>query len=104
MKKFALAMGGFVLMCACGGGGGVGGGGGGTPPPPALSVIVFPSSQTNVDPGQAVKFTATVDNDSSAKGVTWSVSATGLTGTACGSFTNMTTTAATFNAPSSVSA
>jgi hypothetical protein len=61
-------------------------------------------AQTDIDAGQAVKFTATVENDSSAKGVTWSCTATGFTGAACGTFTNATTSGATYNAPSSVSA
>jgi hypothetical protein len=61
-------------------------------------------TQTNIDQGQTVKFTATVENDSSAKGVTWSASGTGITGAACGTFTAATTTTATYNAPSPVSA
>ena len=51
-----------------------------------------------------MKFAATVENDSSAKGVTWSASGAGCTGTACGTFTNTTTTTATYDAPTSVSA
>jgi hypothetical protein len=47
---------------------------------------------------------AAVENDTSAKGVTWSCSAAGLTGTACGTFINATTSEATYNAPRSVSA
>lgn len=99
MKKLGLAIGGLLVMCACGGGGG-----GGTPAPPPIYVAISPSTQSDIDPGQTVKFTATVENDSSAKGVTWSVSATGLSGAACGTFTNTTTSAATFNAPASVAA
>jgi hypothetical protein len=53
---------------------------------------------------QTVNFTATVANDSGGKGVTWSVSGTGCSGSACGNFTNTTATTATYNAPSSVSA
>ncbi len=102
MKKLWLAICGLVVTCACGGGGG--GGGGGTPTPPALYVSISPSTQTNIDQGQTVKFTATVENDSSGKGVIWSASGTGVTGTACGTFTNTTTSTATYNAPSSVSA
>jgi hypothetical protein len=59
---------------------------------------------TDIDQGQTVKFTATVENDSTSKGVTWSASGTGVTGSACGTFTNITTTSATYNAPSSASA
>lgn len=95
MKQLCLTVCGLVVICACGGGGG------GTPAPPALYVVISPSTQTNIDPEQTVKFTATVANDSSAKGVTWSVSAAGVTGSACGGFTNSTTAAATYNAPAS---
>jgi hypothetical protein len=104
MKRLLLAIGGLVVICGCGGGGG--GGGGYTPPasPPAIFVSISPAAQTNIDQGQTVKFSATVENDSASKGVTWSCSASGLTGTACGSFSNTTTTSATYNAPSSVSA
>jgi len=102
-RKLLLAICGLVVMCACGGGGG-GGGGGVPPPPPAISVSISPSAETHIDQGQTVKFTATLENDSSAKGVTWSASGTGVTGTACGTFTNTTTTAATYNAPASASA
>ena len=72
--------------------------------PPTIYVSISPSTQTNIDQGQTVKFTATVENDSSTKGVTWSASGAGITGTACGTFTNTTTTSATYNAPASVSA
>ncbi len=72
--------------------------------PPTIYVSISPSTQTNIDQGQTVKFTATVENDSSTKGVTWSASAVGITGTACGTFTSATTISATYNAPATVSA
>jgi len=103
MNKLWLVIGALAVTCACGGGGG-GGGGGGTPTPPALYVSISPSTQTGVDQGQTVKFTASVENDSSNAGVSWSVSGTGVTGAACGTLTNTTTSAATYNAPSPVSA
>jgi hypothetical protein len=98
MKKLALLFAILGLMCGCGGGGG-----GGTPTPPTISVSLAPAGQTTIDQGQTVNFTATVANDSGSKGVTWSVSGTGCTGDACGTLTNTTTTAATYNAPASVS-
>ncbi|MGA2986911.1 MAG: putative Ig domain-containing protein [Terriglobia bacterium] len=103
MRKLVLVIGGLIIMCACGGGSSGGGGGGGTPTPPAIYVSISPSTQTNIDQGQAVKFTATVGNDSSDKGAAWSCSGTGVTGATCGTFTGTTTTAATYNAPASVS-
>ncbi len=103
MKRMLLALAGLAVTCACGGGGG--GGGGSTPPAsPTVLVTISPSAQTDIDQGQAVKFTASVENDSSGKGVTWSASSTGVSGAACGTFTNTTATAATYNAPSAVSA
>ncbi len=102
MKKLLLAICGLVVMCGCGGGGG----GGGSEPPAAIPIVVSisPATQTNIDQGQTVKFTATLANDTSGKGVTWSASGTGVTGAACGTFSGTTATATTFNAPSPISA
>ena len=101
MKKLGLVVCGLVVMSACGGGGG---GGGGNYTPPALVVVISPSTQTSIDAGQTVKFTATVQNDSSGRGVTWSVSAAGVTGAAGGTISSATTTSATYNAPAAVAA
>jgi hypothetical protein len=65
---------------------------------------VTPSQSTNVDQGQTLAFAATVNNDSANKGVTWAVSGTTCTGAACGTFTNSSSLATTYNAPASVSA
>jgi hypothetical protein len=100
MRHLLTVICGLLVMSACGGGGG----GGSTPAPPVISVSISPSTQSNIDQGQSVKFSATVENDSSAKGVTWSASGTGLTGTAAGTFTSTTTSTATYNAPSPVAA
>ncbi len=103
VRRLVFAICGVAGLCACGGGGG--GGGTYTPAnPPAVVVSISPSAQSNIDAGQALKFTATVENDASGEGVTWSASATGLTGAACGTLTNATSSAATYNAPASVSA
>ena len=75
MKKLVLILSILGLMCGCGGGGG-----GGQSTPPAISVSLAPATQTTIDQGQTLNFTATVANDSSSKGVTWSVSGTGCTG------------------------
>ena len=103
MRKLLLAICGLAVLSACGGGSG---GGGGTSPPTGTLVVyvsMSPSGQTNIDQGQTVNFSATVMNDTSNKGVTWSVSGAGVTGSACGTFSNTTTTSATYNAPASVS-
>ena len=106
MKRLLIVVCGLMVIVACGGGSGGGAGGGAPAPagPIVISVSISPSAQTNIDAGQSAKFTATVENDTSAEGVTWSCSGAGLTGSACGTFTGTTTSAATYNAPSSVSA
>jgi hypothetical protein len=101
MKGLLLALCGCVVVCACGGGGG---GGGASSAVPALYVSISPSAQTSVDEGQSVQFTAAVENDSSGSGVTWKISGAGSTATTAGVLTNVTTTTATYNALSAVSA
>ncbi|HXM93470.1 MAG TPA: putative Ig domain-containing protein [Candidatus Dormibacteraeota bacterium] len=75
----------------------------GSSAPPPISVAVSPSSTQTIDQGQTVNVTATVTNDSTNAGVTWSVSGTGCSGVACGTLTSATTTAVTYNAPATVS-
>jgi len=98
MKRLVLILSALFLLCSCGSEGEK------TSTPPAISVLLAPATQTNIDMTQTVNFTATVANDSSGKGVTWSVSGTACSGSACGNFTNTTATTATYNGPSSVSA
>ena len=54
MKKLLLAICGVIVLSACGGGGATT-----AVAPPAISVSISPSTQTNIDQGQTVKFTAT---------------------------------------------
>ncbi|MGO8786324.1 MAG: beta strand repeat-containing protein [Terriglobia bacterium] len=96
MKRYVLILSGLLFLCGCGGGKSS------TPTALAISVSVTPSTQSTIDQGQTVAYTATVANDSSSKGVTWSMSGTGCSGTACGTFTNTSATAATYNAPTTV--
>jgi hypothetical protein len=68
---------------------------------PPISVVVTPPS-TTVQVSQMAGFTASLQNDSSNKGVVWSLISAGCSGAACGTLTNVTATSATYNAPSSV--
>ena len=67
------------IMTACGGGSmsSVG------RSPAPLSVSISPTS-ANVPTSQTRMFTANVQNDTTNKGVTWSLSGNGCTGIACG--------------------
>jgi len=72
------------------------------PPPTPTSVTISPTS-ASVPAGTGTKnFTATVMNDYLSRGVTWALSGTGCSGAACGSLSNMTSSAVIYNAPASV--
>jgi len=75
----------------------VGCGGGGTPSGVPITVTISPTIAT-INPSGFVNFTASVANDTSNKGVTWSVSPSNV-----GTLSNMTPTSATYTAPASVS-
>lgn len=60
-----------------------------------ISVSLSPSSAQTIDQGQTLSITASVANDSASKGVTWAVNGGGT-------LSNQTATAATYNAPASV--
>jgi hypothetical protein len=99
-QQFASAFG-LCILCpflfvlsGCGGGGG---GTSNTPPPP-ISVNVI-ATNTSIDQGQMTTVKATVANDSSNKGVTWSVTCSAAP---CGSVSPQSTasgTATTYTAP-----
>src|SRR6266513_4901807 len=61
-----------------------------------VSVTLDPSTTQIIQQGQNLKISATVGNDSSGKGLSWSLSGPG-------SFANQTATSVTYNAPGSVS-
>src|SRR5271163_2650306 len=69
--------------------------------PPPISVSVSPAT-TSVRVSQSAPFTATLQNDSQNKGVTWTLSGVGCSGATCGSLSNVTTTSVTYTAPASV--
>jgi hypothetical protein len=80
------------------------GGGGSTPVTPVITVTLSPGTPQTINAGQTVNFTATVTNDPAVAGVMFGVAGTGCTGAACGTFTNVTKTTATYNAPLAVTA
>ena len=69
--------------------------------PPPISVSINPTSNS-VQVSTSANFTASVQNDSQNKGVTWSLSGAGCSGATCGTLTNVTATSATYTAPASV--
>jgi hypothetical protein len=64
-----------------------------------ISVSVAPTT-ASVTTGQTQNFNATVSNDPANKGVTWSLSGGGCSGTTCGALTNTPSTGVTYTAPS----
>jgi hypothetical protein len=92
MKKLALALSIMVLMGGCHGYV--------TAP---IAVTIAPALPPNIDQGQTLQFTASLIGDTNHQGVTWSVTGPGCAGQACGTFSNVTSTSATYYAPASVS-
>src|SRR6267378_41507 len=66
-----------------------------TPPPPAISISFTGSNSQTISQGQSVTLTVTVSNDSSGKGVTWSLSGQGALSKQSG-------TSVQYDAPTSV--
>jgi hypothetical protein len=64
----------------------------------AISVSISPK-RGGLALAQALPLTATLQNDTAHKGVTWSASGSSCSASACGTFTNVTTTSATYVAP-----
>lgn len=92
MKKLVLALSILVWMCGCS-----------TPPTVIVVVTVSPITPINIDQGQTQAFVAGLPGDSSGKGVVWTATGPGCSGSTCGSFTDVTSTSATYVAPASVS-
>ncbi len=63
---------------------------------PAITITLTPSAPQTIDQGQAVSIGAALTNDSSRKGVTWSLSGVGT-------LANQTTTFVTYQAPATLS-
>lgn len=68
---------------------------------PTIAVSVGPAS-ASVQISASRVFTATVQNDSQNKGVTWNLSGSGCSGSSCGELTNPTASSVTFTAPPTV--
>ena len=81
-------------------------GAGAPPPPPAITVSVVPAGAQTVDQGQTKSFTANVGNDSSNKGVSWSLTQNGAScSPGCGTISPTTTPSGqptTYTAPAAV--
>jgi len=72
-----------------------------TTTPPLVSVSISPTSAA-VQVSTTANFTATVQNDSANQGVTWTLSGSGCSGTACGMLSNKTASSVTYTAPAAV--
>jgi Putative Ig domain len=93
MKRLSLALMAAVLLWLPGCGGSS---------KRAVVVAVTPSSSVTIVQGQQKSLTAAVSNDSQNQGVTWALSGTGCSGSACGSLTSATASSVTYNTPASV--
>ena len=63
--------------------------------------VTVSTSAVGVGASQSLTVAAAVQNDPSNAGVTWTASGNGCAGSGCGSFTILTPTSATYNAPAS---
>lgn len=104
MKSFGFvyavaSLAGVLALSGCSGFGSSSssGGSGGSGSNPIAVTITSPTSSPTIQMGQTVNITASVANDSSNQGVTWSVSGGGT-------LSNQTATSVTYNAPATVSA
>jgi hypothetical protein len=73
-----------------------------TPPVINPSVSVSPGTASVPTGGSSQAFTAAMQNDSSNKGVSWSLTGTGCTGATCGTLSNATSTSVTYTSPSAL--
>jgi hypothetical protein len=88
---------GVLALAGCGANSSSAGGTNGVPgtggtPAIVANLTLSPASAQSIDDGQTLNIAATLTNDSSGKGISWST-------TGVGTLTNETTTGATYNAP-----
>ena len=69
------------------------------PAPPALITVSVSPSVFGLTVSQQVHLTASVQNDSSSSGVTWSVSGANCSGSACGTLSAPTSSSVNYTAP-----
>jgi hypothetical protein len=93
--SFAVTLAGIAVASQLGGCGGSDSSAQAQPPVP-ITVVVAPDS-TTVPAGGTQVLTATVQNDSSQMGVTWTV----VPASGAGTLSNVTSTSVTYNAPAS---
>jgi large repetitive protein len=70
-----------------------------SPAAASIGVTIATPAASSVDPGDSVTLTATASN--SSMGVTWMLSGTGCSGSACGTLSGSTTTTVVYTAPAS---
>jgi len=71
-------------------------------PPQPITVSVSPVSANVPATFGTQAFAAQLTNDVQNKGVTWSISGAGCSGSTCGTLTNATSTSVTYNGPSAI--
>jgi len=74
---------------------------GGSTTPNPVSVATSPAT-ASVQVNQQSGFSSTVQNDTQNRGVTWSLSGGGCSGTTCGTLSNITASSVTYTAPAAV--
>jgi Concanavalin A-like lectin/glucanases superfamily/Chitobiase/beta-hexosaminidase C-terminal domain/IPT/TIG domain/Fibronectin type III domain len=72
-----------------------------SPEPQAQITVAVTPAEYGLTVSQSVVLAATVSNDSSGRGVTWTVSGSSCSGSACGTLSSVTSTSATYTAPTS---
>jgi hypothetical protein len=71
-------------------------------PPLPITVNVSPGSASVAAIFGTQGFTASLTNDVQNRGVTWTLSGAGCSGSTCGTLTNVTSTSVTYNGPSAI--
>src|ERR1039458_9568229 len=92
MRKLALALSMFLLMCGCGG----------NPPSSVIEVSIIPATPANIDRGQTLQFQAKLAENAAtpaSSAVAWSVSSPGCAGASCGIVSPVTGASTTYIAP-----
>ncbi len=94
MKKLSFLVSVMVLMCGCGG----------TYNVQRVTISFNQLPYPNIDQGQSLPVSVSLLDDSTHAGVTFTATGPGCAATACGTFSNVTTTSATYNAPATITA